>query len=256
MTDVEYEPVQQRSDEVKNKHLLLSAATNSSYVNEDDKDEERNDENASRCDVVTSASCLSTTFTSNEERSDASAARGDDATAETSESTSRCTTAKPEINGDVEPRQQEQTTFYDNQLPKLQSEARALMITINRKNVDLRDLRVQLWMATETMNELAVSQDELQRHQEMELFVRDQAMAVLKNECHARFEARSEKQRDLMNKIIQTTEQIKNAERQHRGKLDEMDRRHHAVMDEKDAQIAQLEEELRTLTSSHVLQLL
>lgn len=243
----------QLSAEVKNKH---SAVTSSSYVNEDDKDEERNDENACRDDAVASA-CPSNTFTTSiEERSDESASRGEDATAETSESARRCTAANPEIDVDVEPRQQEQSNIYDNHLQKLQSEARALMITINQKNVDLRDLRVQLWMATETMNELSVSHDELKRHQEIELLVRDQAMAVLKNESHRLFEARSEKQKDHMNKIMKTAEQMKAAERHHRDKLDEMDRRHRAVMDEKDSQIAQLEEELRKLTSSHVLQLL
>lgn len=128
-------------------------------------------------------------------------------------------------------------------LQQLKEEAKDLMVIIMKKNEDLKNLRCQLKIAVETNNDLKVSQEEQKHHYEYEIRARTFEMAVLKQEKKNFLEARSEKEKELMNEILKVALYLKELELKHQAALDQIEDLHRIELAEKDIEIAQLKRE-------------
>lgn len=128
-------------------------------------------------------------------------------------------------------------------LQQLQEEAKDLMMIIMKKDQEMKNLHCQLKIAVETNNDLKVSQEEQKHHYEYELRTRTYEMAVLKQEKKHCLEARSEKEKELMNEISKVTSYRKELELKHQAAVDQIEDLHRIQLSEKDVEITQLKRE-------------
>lgn len=131
----------------------------------------------------------------------------------------------------------------------LQDEVKRLVQVVEQKNDEIKELSGQLRQAIETKCDLVIAHTELERHHEFNLSCKSKDVTVLKEENRNLHETRTKVELSLLNDLVQLTDSMKEAEKNHQQELDDWERLHRNEMLEKDFQIAQLIEEIRSLQS-------
>lgn len=127
----------------------------------------------------------------------------------------------------------------------LHDEVEELKAIIERKNGEIESLSGQLRQAVATKCDLVIAHNELEKACENAVQRKESNLLQMKKANIWLLEAQSRKEKELLNEIINLTNQCKDTEQKHREELDDWERMHRNEMLEKDFEIAKLTEELR-----------